>query len=60
VIKINPTGTAILYSTFLGGSGVDGGLAIAVDGTGNALWPRSAMLLSLRPSLRWIHAVSVS
>jgi len=36
VTKLNPTGTAILYSTFLGGSGVDDGLAIAVDGAGNA------------------------
>ena len=36
VTKLNPTGTAILYSTFLGGSGVDVGRGIAVDGQGNA------------------------
>jgi hypothetical protein len=36
VTKINPTGTAILYSTFLGGSGTDGGSGVAVDGAGNA------------------------
>jgi hypothetical protein len=36
VTKIDPTGTAIVYSTFLGGSGDDFGEGIAVDGTGNA------------------------
>jgi len=34
--KINAAGTAIVYSTFLGGSGTDVGIGIAVDGTGNA------------------------
>jgi len=36
VTKINAAGTAIVYSTFLGGSGTDNGMGIAVDGTGNA------------------------
>jgi hypothetical protein len=36
VIKINPGGTAIVYSTFLGGSGTDVGHGIAVDAAGNA------------------------
>jgi len=36
VTKINTAGTAILYSTFLGGSGDDDGFAIAVDISGNA------------------------
>ena len=52
VTKFNPTGSALLYSTFLAGTGVwresgpvgsvfcscdgDYGLAIAIDGTGNA------------------------
>ena len=36
VTKLNPTGTALVYSTYLGGSGADGGFAIAVDGAGNA------------------------
>lgn len=35
VTKINETGTAILYSTYLGGSGEDKGNGIAVDVTGN-------------------------
>jgi len=36
VTKLNPSGSALIYSTFLGGSGVDQGIAIAVDGTGTA------------------------
>jgi hypothetical protein len=36
VTKINPTGTAIVYSTFLGGSAHDFGFGIAVDGAGHA------------------------
>jgi hypothetical protein len=36
VTKINPLGTAIVYSTFLGGREGDGAVAIAVDGAGNA------------------------
>jgi hypothetical protein len=36
VTKLNPTGTALVYSTYLGGSGLDGGYGIAVDSNGNA------------------------
>jgi len=37
VTKLNPTGTALVYSTFLGGSGADdSATAIAVDASGNA------------------------
>lgn len=41
ISKLNPAGAALLYSTYLGGSGLVGGggdfgLAIAVDGSGNA------------------------
>jgi hypothetical protein len=36
VTKLNATGTALVYSTYLGGSGGDGGNAIAVDGSGYA------------------------
>ncbi len=36
VTKLNPTGTALVYSTFLGGSLSEVGRGIAVDGSGNA------------------------
>jgi beta-propeller repeat-containing protein len=36
VTKINPEGTALIYSTWLGGSGTDQGNGIAVDSSGNA------------------------
>jgi uncharacterized protein (TIGR03437 family) len=34
--KLNPTGTDLLYSTYLGGARDDSGFAIAVDSTGHA------------------------
>ena len=36
VTKLNATGTALVYSTYLGGSGGDGGNSIVVDASGNA------------------------
>ena len=36
VLKVDPTASRVLYSTFLGGSGFDAGLAIAVDEDGSA------------------------
>jgi hypothetical protein len=35
VAKLNPSGTELVYSTFLGGSGSDYSYGIAVDGAGN-------------------------
>lgn len=36
VAEINPSGTAMLYSTYLGGNGYDSGNGIGVDSAGNA------------------------
>lgn len=36
VTRINPTGSALVYSTFVGGSWYERGLALAVDTSGNA------------------------
>lgn len=36
IMKLNPTGSALVYSTFLGGSGEDMGFGIAIDPDGNA------------------------
>jgi hypothetical protein len=36
VTKLNPSGSALLYSTFLGGTNFEGGADIAVDGRGRA------------------------
>jgi hypothetical protein len=37
VTKLNPAGSALVYSTYLGGSAIDWGRAIAVDAAGSAL-----------------------
>lgn len=36
ISKVNPSGTALVYSTYLGGSGTDQANAIAADSSGNA------------------------
>ncbi|MFQ5612200.1 MAG: SBBP repeat-containing protein [Anaerolineae bacterium] len=36
VTKLNPTGSALVYSTYLGGDEVEAGYGIAVDAAGNA------------------------
>ncbi len=36
VAKLNPDGSALIYSTYLGGNAVDSGVSIAVDSLGNA------------------------
>ena len=36
VTELNPTGSGLVYSTYLGGSGRDFGVGIAIDGSGDA------------------------
>jgi hypothetical protein len=36
ISKLNPTGSGLVYSTYLGGTGADFGIAITVDGAGSA------------------------
>lgn len=36
VLKLSPTGSTVLYATYLGGSGADIAYAVAADGAGNA------------------------
>ncbi len=36
VAKFDPTGTTLIYASFLGGSGMDQGLGLAADASGNA------------------------
>jgi len=42
VTKMNPTGTALVYSTYLGGSGADRAFGLAVDSAGDAYITGSA------------------
>jgi hypothetical protein len=45
VAKVNPSGTALVYSTYLGGSGEERGFGVAVDSIGQAIavgWTQSA------------------
>jgi hypothetical protein len=36
IAKLNPSGSALVYSTYLGGSGIEGGTGVAVDSSGSA------------------------
>ncbi|MGH9766058.1 MAG: SBBP repeat-containing protein [Blastocatellia bacterium] len=52
VAKINPSGSALVYSTYLSGGGIDGGSAIAVEPSGNAVvtgFTASAGFPTVRP-----------
>ncbi|MBI5756026.1 MAG: SBBP repeat-containing protein [Nitrospirae bacterium] len=52
ITKINASGNALVYSTYLGGSGTEGGLDIAVHTSGNAYitgWTNSADFMVASP-----------
>ena len=57
IVKLNPTGTALLYATYIGGSGDDRAAAIAVNAsgqayvTGSTASPNFPLLLPLRTTL---------
>jgi uncharacterized protein (TIGR03437 family) len=58
VAKLNPSGNAFVYSTYLGGIGGDVGLSVATDGAGNAyvggtaFSPNFPLARSLQSALR--------
>jgi Beta-propeller repeat len=56
VAKLNPAGTALVYSTYLGGIGEDLGRGIAVDSTGNAYVTGSTYATNF-PTVNAIQAV---
>ena len=52
VSKLNPAGSALVYSTYLGGSGIDHGNAIALDSSGDAYvtgWTLSTNFPTMNP-----------
>jgi hypothetical protein len=52
VTKLNPTGSALVYSTFLGGTSRDGASSIALDANNNAFvtcWTRSTDFPTVNP-----------
>ncbi len=66
ITKLNSAGSAIVYSTYLGGSADDRGFSIAVDGTGNAYvtgWsasPNFPMAAAVQPNFGGIRNAFVA
>ena len=56
VSKLDPTGSALLYSTFLGGNSYDFGYAIAVDSSGNAYVNGVHPISQISPTLNPLQA----
>lgn len=60
IAKINPAGSAFVYSTYFGGTGNDSGQAIAVDSSGNAyvtgsLDSNQAFIVKLDPAGKMVY-----
>jgi uncharacterized protein (TIGR03437 family) len=66
VAKLNPSGSAFVYSTYLGGSATDAGIEVATDGAGNAyvggttLSANFPLARSLQSSLRGMQDAFVT
>jgi hypothetical protein len=66
VAKLNPAGTALLYSTYFGDGGSDAGMGITVDAAGNAYvtgtygmppyWSREVLVAKFSPTGGLIYA----
>jgi streptogramin lyase len=61
VTQLNPTGSALLYSSYLGGAGLDNGLAIAVDGSARAYLTGTTCSTDFPtpPSTSSVHACTI-
>ena len=52
VTKLNASGSALVYSTYLGGSGQDSATGIAIDGSGDAYVTGDTIIRPTSPRLR--------
>jgi hypothetical protein len=59
VLELNPAGSALIYSTFLGGSGNDYGRAISVNESGSAYVTGTATSTTNFPLVHWLPGGSV-
>lgn len=60
VTKFSADGQSLVYSTFLGGSVEDGGVAIAVDAAGSAYVLQTAMAAALTPGDAALYQIAVT
>jgi uncharacterized protein (TIGR03437 family) len=60
VTKLNPTGSALVFSTYLGGTAQEAGNGIALDASGNAYvagWTQSANFPTVTPAQPTLHGM---
>jgi len=60
IAKLNPTGTALLFSTLLGGSGSDGISSLAIDSSGNSYVAGSTSSLDFPTSAGAFQTVNIN